>query len=153
MTQLFRSFRPVRHQPGVQPLHPVEAIVGRPVQRQDLHPRLDQGDEGQEQLPVETMFVEIGRRPVRCGDNPYPSVDERGEQPAHDHCVGRIGDHHLVEGKEAKLLSDVRRHAQDRVAFLSLARLAQPLVHFQHEVMEVGASLRLDVDALKGEDH
>ena len=60
--------RPVRHVPGRHAAEPLQPVIGRAVQRHDLQLRLDQVDEGQEQLAVEAAEIEVAGRPVRGGD-------------------------------------------------------------------------------------
>ena len=146
-------FGPVRHVPQVEPLHAVEAIVGRAIEGHHLHLRLDQADEGHEQLAVESVLVKIGRRTVRRGDDPDPGIDQRREQPAHDHRVGAVGDHHLVKGKKARFFRNVGGHLQQRFVDLGVALDLQAGVDVEHEGVEMRSALRLGVDRLEGEVH
>jgi hypothetical protein len=69
-------------------------------------PRLQQRDEGQEELPVQPVLVQIVGRPVRGGDHHHAGGEQRLEQPPDDHRVGDVGDLHLVEGTAAAPLRD-----------------------------------------------
>ncbi len=73
LRQRLRRRRPVRHVPGRRAAEPVEAVVDRAVERHHLQPRLDQVDERQEQRAVEPVLVEVGGRPVGCGDDTVPA--------------------------------------------------------------------------------
>jgi hypothetical protein len=89
-----------RHIPGRETREPLQPIVGRSVQRHHVQPCLQQSDEGQEQLAVEPVLVEIGRRAIGCRDDHHAMIQQRREQPAHDRGVGHIVDDHLVEAEQ-----------------------------------------------------
>ena len=65
----------------------------------------------------------------------------------------RLSDHHLVERQETDLFGDVGGYAQHRVALLALPRFAKPLVHLQHEGMEMGPALRLHIGCVECQVH
>ena len=93
----------VGHVPGRHAAEPLEPIIGRPVQRHHLQLRLDQVDEGQEELAVEPAQIEVARRPVRGGDDGHARLEQLREQPRQDHRVGAVVDHHLVEAEQLRL--------------------------------------------------
>ena len=140
--------------PSVDSSEPLQPVIVRTVQRHDVKPGLDQGDEGQEMFAVESILVELGRGAVAGGDDRQAMLlDQRGEQPAHDHRIGRIVDHHLVEGQHPQALGDASSDRRDRIAGLTLPRLAQPGVNLQHEGVEVDAALLGDCEALVEQVH
>ena len=63
--QLFGRFRPVGDEPGPCMTKPVAAIIGRPIERHDVKPLLNQIDKGQEKLPVKAVLVQIAGGAVR----------------------------------------------------------------------------------------
>ncbi len=64
--------------------------------------------------------------------------DQRREQPAHDHRIGRIVHDHLIKGQHPQAICNGCGNGRDRIAALALARFAQAGVHFLHESVEVG---------------
>jgi hypothetical protein len=115
---------------------------------------LDQRDERQEVLAVEPVPVEVTRRTVRGGHHRDPLVaDQRAEQPAHDHRVGTVVDHHLVEREAPDILGNCRGDWRDRVALFGSPRLAQALVNLEHEGVEVDPALGLDRQGLVEQVH
>ena len=145
LAHLRGSLIPDRRVPGRHPTEPFEPVVDRAVELEQVQSVFDQRDEGQEMLAVEPVLVEIAGRAVRGRDDHQLLVDDQGaEQPAHDHRVGRIVDHHLVETQAAQALRNPFRDKRDRIAGLAFARLLQQGVHFEHEGVEVDPALVFD---------
>jgi hypothetical protein len=122
-------------------LDAAEAVVGRAVQRDDIQALADELDEGQEELAVEAVSVEIVRLEVGGGDDGGPMGQKPLEQAAHDHGIGDVGDLHLVEAEQPGFLRDGFRHGRDRILRVRLARGMEALVHLLHEGVEVDAAL------------
>ena len=72
-------FRTVGAMPELRVAQPVTAIIHRPVQRHHVQLRLDEVDEGQEQLAVEPVLVEIVGHAVGRGDDRHALVEQAGE--------------------------------------------------------------------------
>ena len=143
-----------RRVPGVHAGQPLQPVVDRAVQRQHIQFLFDQANERQEMLAVEPVLVKLRRRAVGGGDHGNAFVaDQRGEQPAHDHRIGRIVDHHLVEGEAFEVPGQRGGGGRDRVAGLLLALDAEPGVDFDHEGMEMDAALLTDVQAVVEQVH
>ena len=124
------------------------------VQGQNIQLTLDHRDEWQEVLAVEPVLVEFAWRAVRCGHNGHGvGFDQRGEQPAHDHGIGRIVDHHLVESQQIEVARQCRRYDGNGIAAFAAAGLAQPGVDFEHEGVEVNPAFALDCDAAEEQIH
>ena len=131
-----------RHVPGIHPAEAFEPVVDGAVELEHVELLLDQGDERHEMLAVEPVFVEVARRTVGGGDDRHALVaDQRAEQATHDHRVGAVVDHHLVEREAVQVLANRGGDQRDRIAALGLARLAQALVNLEHEGVEVDAAL------------
>ena len=81
----------------------LEAEIGAGIEPQDLHPRLQQADERQEQRAVEPVLVEVVRRHVRCRDHHDAQIEQPREQPAEDHRIGDVGDMEFVEAETARI--------------------------------------------------
>ena len=97
-------------------------------------------------LAVEAVLVQFGGRPVRSGDNRHSLVeDKRAEQPAHDHRVGGIVDHHLVEAKAFEIPGKPGRNRGNWIAAFLLAFLAQQRVDFEHKGMEMDPAFLVDL--------
>src|SRR5690606_13701852 len=80
--------------------------------------------------------------PVGGGDDGHPLIaDQPAEQAAHDHRIGAVVHHHLVESEAANVPGNGRSDGGDRIAAFGLARFAEPLVNFQHEGVKVDAAL------------
>jgi hypothetical protein len=137
----------------LDPGQTIEPIVCRSVDLDDQHLPLDQIDEGQEQLAVQSALVEIARRPVRRGHDLDALLEQPPEQPREDHCVGRVRHLHLVEAEELGSGRDLLRHGLDWIALFFLPSLSQSCVRLEHEFVEVDAALRMHVDMLEGEIH
>jgi hypothetical protein len=75
----------------------VEAEVGRALDGDHLHPRLQHVDEGHEQLAVEAVLVQLVRRPIGGRHHRHTQPEQPIEQPAQDHRVGDVADLELVE--------------------------------------------------------
>jgi hypothetical protein len=95
----FRRGRVQRAEPGVQVAQPLDPVVDRSVQRQHVHPGLQQLDERKEALPVEALPVEPLGQPVRGRDHRDAGVEQAGEQPAEDHRIGDVDHVELVEAE------------------------------------------------------
>ena len=127
-------------------LDAAEAVIRGAVEGDDVQPLADERDEGQEELAVEAVPVEIVRLQVRGGDDDGAVGKQALEQAADDHGVGNVGDLHLVEAEEAGFLGDGLRHGGDRILRVGLARGVEALVHLLHEGVEVDAALGRDID-------
>ena len=108
---------------------------------QHLHPIPDQGDEGQEQLPVQPVLVEILGHPVRGRDHHHATVEQHLEQPPDDHRVGDVGDLHLVEAEQPRAGGDGLGHGAHDVLVAAGAGLVQTGLHLLHELVEMDAAL------------
>ena len=124
-------------EPGRTALDAAQAVVGRPGQFMHYHPLLDQRDEGQEQLSVEPVLVEVVRMTVRGGDDHHPGLEQGFEQPAHDHGIGDVGDLHFVEGQHLRLPDHLARHGRQCVAGSALAGGVHGVVDLLHEGVEM----------------
>ena len=140
-------------EPGPGRAQAVEAVVVRAGDGDHLGLGLQQLDEGQEELAVDAVLVELVRRAIGRGHQD-DAVGEQGlEQPAQDHRVGDVGDLELVEAEQARLGGDYVGHGRDRVVPLVLAEAGlagvavalapgvDQAVRLAHEDVEVGAPL------------
>ncbi len=141
----------IGHIPGREAAQALQPIIGRPVERDHVQPLLEQIDEGQEMLAVEAVEIELVRRAVGRRHHCHVMLDQRGEQPRQDHRVGRIGDDHLVEGEQPRLVGQRGGDRGDRIALLAAALDAEALMHLLHEGVEMDATLAGPFDA--GEEH
>ena len=80
-------------------------------------------------------------------------LQQMGEQPRENHRVGGVVDHHLVEAEQFRFAGDRRRDLGDGVTLLLGPLLAQPVVHFEHEFVEMDPPLGRDGDRLESEVH
>ena len=142
-----------RRVPCLEVADPVEPVIGRAVQRQDVHLALDQFDERQEQRAVEPVLVEIARRAVAGGDDHRARLHQRGEEAAHDGRIGSVVYHHFVEGEAAHFLGQARGDSNQRVFQLRLARLGDAAVDFEHEGVEVNPALGRNGERLDEQVH
>jgi hypothetical protein len=100
----------------------------------------------------------VGRN-VGCRHHDGAELEQFCEQPAQDHGVGDVGDVEFVEAQQPGLLEDRMRGERDDVAISDLAArdvlaiAVNPLMHFGHEFMEMGAALVLDLALLKKHIH
>jgi hypothetical protein len=72
---------------------------------------------------------------------PPPGIEERGEQPPEDHCVGDVVDLELVEAQQRRLAGDVGGDLVDGFLGPGAALPFDAVVHFEHEGMEVNPPL------------
>ncbi len=142
-----------RSEIDLRPLQPVLAIIGLAFQFADLHPLLQELDEGQEERPVEPVLVKIVRHPVRGGDDGHAPIEEHLEEPPDDHRIGDVGDLHLVEAEKAELPRDFLGDRPDRIVDPGLARGMQRRLHLLHEGVEMHPALGLDPDIVVKEVH
>ena len=75
------------------------------------------------------------------------------EEPAHDHGIGGIVHHHLVEGENAHVARDRGGNGRNGIAAFLAAFLAQQRVDFQHEGVKMDPALFLDVERLMEQVH
>ncbi len=90
-------------------------MVARPRHLDHPHLLLQEGDERHEELAVQPALVKVVRRAVGGGHQHHPPLEQRLEQPAQDHGVGRIGHLQLVEAQQARLGGDQAGDRPDRV--------------------------------------
>jgi len=76
---------------------PLQPVIAPGIEPHHIEPRLDGGDEGQEELAVDPVLVEIVRRPVRRGHQHHSGGEQMVDQPAQHHGVAHIGDLQLVK--------------------------------------------------------
>src|SRR5262245_12227936 len=109
---------------------------------EDLHPLLQERDEGKEKRTVQTIFVEIvGRNVGGRYDRDAPSK-QLLKKATQDHRIGDVEDNELVEAEDLDLRCEGMRDMRDRVAIDGtialrfLAKGGDAIVHFAHELME-----------------
>lgn len=107
-----------------QPALAAEAVVLLAVEFQDVQPFLDQTDERQETVALQTVLVQVVGRPVGGDDDDRAVVEQRLEQPPDDHGVGDVQDLQLVQAQEPGRRSDAARQLGQRVGLLAPRRLA-----------------------------
>ena len=89
--------------------------VGKP---HHLHALLDESDEGQKQIAVETLAIKLARRHVRGGDHHDAEFKQVREQPAEDHRIRNVGDVEFVEAKQPAFARNRGCGKRDRIATL-----------------------------------
>ena len=131
-----------------------KSVVAFRRQLEDFALCLDHLDEGQEELAVEPILVEIVRMAVRGRDDGDAVLEQVLEQAPEDHGIGNLGDLELVEAEQFRLGRDQFRHWRDRVAAGTFhpvsGSAALTLVHFPpgvHLVMHPAHEF-VEVDAL-----
>ncbi len=125
----------------LRPGKAVLAVIIRAFQRAYLHPVAQQPDEGQEQLPVQSVFVQIFRHAVRGGYHHHPGGKQLFEQPPDDHRIGDVCDLHFVEGQQSQVTDDGIGHRGQCILDTLLAGLVHATVDFLHESVEMHATL------------
>ena len=131
----------------------VDAPVPRACDLDPLAAGLDKVDEGDEELAVDPVQIQVLRPAVR-GDGQHHLVLEQGlEQATEDQGIGDIGDLKLVKAQQPRFGGDQDGDRSDRIIALPLAEggLARPLVALapaadqamdaRQEGVEVGALL------------
>ena len=118
---------------------------------------LEERDEGQEELAVEAVAVEVVGRGVRGRDERHAAREQLFEQPAEQHGVGDVLDLELVEAEEPGVRDDRLGDRRDGVG-IALAALGFPErgdrgVHLVHELVEVDAALLRRFDRGEEEVH
>ncbi len=73
------------------------------------------GDEGQEELAVETVLVEIVGCAIGGCDDENAARPQLVEEAAEDHGVRRVLDLEFVEAQKARRLRDALRRRRDRI--------------------------------------
>ena len=129
----------------------VQAVVDRAVQFQNLQLLLQEPYDGQKAFALEPALVQVTGGAVGRGHNHHAGLEQGFEQTPQDHGVGDGGHVELVEaqqprpvdddlGKGGQGIGDLRRPAGlDR-----LPEAVHPVVHFEHEGVEVDVLFRLD---------
>ena len=80
-------------------VQPGQPIVAPAVELEDIELLLEQRDERQKPLALQTVLVELVRRAVRGRDDHNPGVEQRPEQAFEDHRIGDVLDLKLVEAQ------------------------------------------------------
>ena len=124
----------------------LQPVVDRAFQRHHVDLAQQQVDEGQEAVAVEAVLVEAARRPVRGGDDHDAVLEQALEQAAQNHGIGDVDDVELVEAEQPVLGREPRRPAPCSGSSRppSCRSRVQPLLHVQHELVEVHPPLRLE---------
>jgi hypothetical protein len=125
----------------LRPRQPVLAPVGGAFEFHDLHPGPQKRDEGQEQLAVQPVLVEVFGRPVGGGDDQHAPFHQPLEQAADDHRVRNVGHLKLVEAEEPQIGQQRVGHGGERILHPLPARGMQARLHLLHEGMEMDAAL------------
>src|SRR3546814_3063511 len=86
--------------PHVNAAQPLKTIIRRAVERHDVQPLFQQVNEGQKQLPIEAILVEVARGTVGCRHHCHPRIHEPRKKTRHDGGISHIVDHHFVERSE-----------------------------------------------------
>ncbi|RUP47336.1 hypothetical protein BC936DRAFT_145844 [Jimgerdemannia flammicorona] len=131
------------------------AVVSAGVEGHDTAAGLEEVDEGEERVALDTVLVEIVRVAVGGGDDDDAAFKERGEEAAEDHGVRNVGHLELVKaenvGVAGKLLSDLRDRVE--VAVGCDLEEVRTRVYVQHEGVEVNAALAVDGEGVEEEVH
>ncbi len=133
--------------------HGLEAIIARAVEFDHLKPILDERDEGQKQLAIETSRVEIIRRRVGREHDDHARGQKLLEQASEDHGIGDVIDLKLIQAQKRGFGQNPFRHRRDRIiirladefrpaASFTLRKIApfvDALMRLGHELIEVHA--------------
>ena len=125
----------------IAPRQATQAMVVATVEVMHLHPLLDHLDKGQEQLPVQTIFIQLVRMTVRCGDNDGAPREQLFKQASDQHRIGNIGDLHFIETQQRRALGNRLGHRFNGVLTARLAGLTDAVVNILHKGMEMHAPL------------
>ena len=82
---------------------------------QDVELAFDDVDEGEEDIAIDAIFIEVIRRAVRGGDNGDTVFQHPFEQAAHDHRIGNVGNLHFVKTQKFGGVCDLLGHLWQRV--------------------------------------
>src|SRR5205085_5294848 len=124
----------------------------------DLQVLLDQRDEWQKQLAVETILVKLPRRNIRRGDHHDVQIEQALEQAPENHGISDVGNVEFIEAQQPSLLRNGSRGERDGILtvarrFASLPHPVDAFVHLRHEFMEVDAAFARDRRGLKEHVH
>ena len=104
------------------------------------HLFLDERDEWQEQITVQSVLIKRIGVSVRCRDNSDARIEQSLEQTPHDHRIGNVGDLHLVQTKQTLPLGQLIRNRLDRVLRPFLAGSVEISLDALHEGMKMNAT-------------
>ena len=122
-------------------MQPGEAIVASAVELEDKELLLEQRDERQKALALQTMLVELVRCAVRRRDDHNSGIEQCPEQALEDHRIGDVLDLKLVEAQQRSLAGEIARDLGDRPVGLGAPLPLDTVVHFEHEGVEMHPTL------------
>ena len=118
-------------------VQPGEPVVAPAVELKHIELLFEQRDERQKPLALQAMLVELVRRAVRGRDDHNPGLEKRPEQTLEDHRIGNVVDLKLVEAQQRRLGCEITRDLGDRLVGLGAPLPLDPVVHLDHEGVEM----------------
>ena len=118
------------------------------LQFNDLAMLLDLMNEGQEQVPLNSVVVQLSGVAVGGGDQDHAALPENVKHLLHNHRIGDVSDLELIQHEHSRLLGEVEGSFEERVGFLLLLELEILSVHLEHELVEVKEFLLLNGKSL-----
>src|SRR5215470_17736810 len=117
------------------------AIVLTAIELENVESLLDECDERQEILALQTVHVKVVGCIVRCCHDDEPFLEQGFEQPAKQHGIRDIADLKLVKAEQLQLSGEPAGEGRNRVPARLLTPPMQRIVDLQHEGMKVYAPL------------
>jgi hypothetical protein len=102
---------------------------------------LEECDEGEKELALQTVLVEPVRRLVRRRHDHHSGVEECREQASEDHRIGDVVDLEFVEAQKRRFRGDVGGDLVDGLLRLGAALPFDAVMHFEHKGMEMDPPL------------
>ena len=72
-------------------------------------------DEGEKEETLQTVEIEVFRRPIRCEEHYEMVIPERLKQALEYHRIGNIQDLELIDTKDADVPAESVTHSANRV--------------------------------------
>lgn len=119
-------------------------MIDTAIELEQVETRFQQVDEGQEELAVDAVLVEIIRMPVGGRYHDHAFLEQAFKQAAQDHGIGNIRDLEFVEGQQAASRASFRATggigSSPAPFTYSGRRLRSLLVRPRHSVMRACTS-------------